>query len=59
MGKGILGTSKTLFYTLFWTVGVNFGLRGGDEHRNLTLDNFRVVTDTDGLEYLEYCESIS
>jgi hypothetical protein len=59
--KGILGTSnpKTLFHTLFWTVGVNFGLRGGDEHRNLTQDNFRVVTDTDGLEYLEYCESIS
>jgi Domain of unknown function (DUF3504) len=59
--RGILGIDEPekLLHSMFWTVGVNFGLRGGDEHRNLTRENFRVMVDQDGKKYLEYKESIS
>ncbi|XP_060572537.1 uncharacterized protein KIAA1958-like [Ruditapes philippinarum] len=59
--QGILGNEnpQSLLYTIFWTIGVNFGLRGGDEHRNLTLENFKILQDQDEVFYLEYCESVS
>ena len=35
--KGILGTSdpETLLHTVFYIIGLNFALRGGEEHRSL------------------------
>lgn len=59
--SGILGIDRrdTPLKTVFWTVGVNFGLRGGDEHRNLSRDNFKILKDEDGVRCLEYTESIS
>ena len=59
--KKILGDGdpQTLLDTVFWVVGVNFGLRGGDEHRKLTRENFRVERDAQGKQYLEYMEIIS
>jgi len=59
--KGIFGTDEPEkpLNSKFWTIGVNFVLRGGDEHRNLTRDNFRIMADVDGIKYLEYRDSVS
>ena len=43
---------ETIFRTMFWVVGVYFGLRGGVEHRKLTLGNFEVSSDSDGRRFL-------
>ena len=58
---GILVTSdpQTLLRTIFWLIRVNFGLRGGQEHRNLKLSNFTFKQDSDGRDYILYTECIS
>lgn len=59
--KNVLGKDdpKSLQRAVFFVIGVQFGIRGGREHRNLTIDNFRFLTDGDGHEYLEYQECIT
>lgn len=54
--NGHLGTDtpQKLLRTMFWLIGVNFGLRGGQEHRSLTMDNFKICSG-----YIQYTESIS
>ena len=41
--RGLLGTDnpEKLVNTVFWLIGVNFGIRGGDDHRKLRLHNFK------------------
>lgn len=59
--KGILGddTPEKLVRTVFWMIGLHFGLRGGEEHRNLSRLNFKIDRDSDGAKYLLYSETIS
>jgi hypothetical protein len=57
--KGILGTGdpKTLLRTIFYVVGLNFALRGGEEHRSLRHgDNSQIqlVTLSSGDTVLRY-----
>ncbi|VDI42844.1 Hypothetical predicted protein [Mytilus galloprovincialis] len=47
-------TLQKLLRTMFWLIGVNFGIRGGQEHRSLTMDNFKICPG-----YIQYTESIS
>ena len=59
--KGVLGSDnpKTLRQTVFYLLGVHFALRGGKEHRNLRAGDtsqFSLHVDSEGTEYLQYCE---
>ena len=47
--NGILGCHdpETLLHTVFWIIGINFGLRGGQEHRDLSMENFRLEKNTE------------
>ena len=62
--NGILGTDtpQKLLDTLVYSLGLNFALRAGQEHRNLrvgALSQIKVVTDEHGTQYLEYREDVS
>ena len=59
--RGILGSDnpEKLLRTVFWIIGLHFGLRGGDEHRNLTRMNFKIEQDSDKRKYLLYTETVS
>ena len=61
--SGVLSdhSPKTLRDTLLWTLGLYFGLRGGQEHRNLRFDNSQLAVKVDehGRRYLQYTEDIS
>lgn len=56
--KGILGihNGTSLLRTVFYLIGVHFGIRGGQEHRLLTKRNFSFHFDLDGKEYIQYTE---
>jgi hypothetical protein len=58
--KNILGMSspQTLFNTMVYLNGLNFALRSGDEHRNLTHGQLQLGNNEEG-RYLEYTENIS
>ena len=60
-GKKILGDScpKVLLRTTLYLIGLNFGMRAGDEHRNLSIRNFSFHCDSEGREYLLYSEGVS
>ena len=59
--KKILGDScpKVLLRTTLYLIGLNFGMRAGDEHRNLSIRNFSFHCDSEGREYLLYSEGVS
>ena len=61
--KGVLGEHSpcTLRDTLLWTIGLYFGLRGGQEHRNLRFHNSQITIkyDEHNRQYLQYTEDVS
>ena len=59
--KGILGDHAPLplFRAVFYLLGLNFSLRSGQEHRALSIRNFKLLKDSDGEDYLFYQETIS
>ena len=58
--KSFLGNNpKVLLRTTFYLIGLNFGMRAGDEHRKLSSTNFSFHTDSEGREYLLYSEGVS
>lgn len=64
VGKhGFLGSENAALLrdTLVWVLGVQFALRAGQEHRNLTLRNSQLSLQCDelGREFLQYTEDIS
>ncbi|XP_050414113.1 uncharacterized protein LOC126828378 [Patella vulgata] len=58
--QGILGNSnpQTLLDTIVYLFGLNFALRSGGEHRNLTLDQL-CIGENEQAPYLRYTEKIS
>lgn len=61
---GVLGldTPLRLLRLLFYLVGLRFALRAGREHHNLRcgeFGQFNLMTDVDGIEYLQYTEGFS
>ncbi|KAK6180908.1 hypothetical protein SNE40_008873 [Patella caerulea] len=58
--QGILGNSnpQTLLDTIVHLFGLNFALRSGGEHRNLTLDQL-CIGENEQAPYLRYTEKIS
>ena len=50
---------EVLLRTTFYLIGLNFGMRAGDEHRKLSSTNFSFHTDSEGREYLLYSEGVS
>ncbi|CAC5407637.1 unnamed protein product [Mytilus coruscus] len=46
-------TPQKLLRTMFWLIGVKFGLRDGQEHRSFTKDNFKLCPG-----YIQYTKSI-
>ena len=50
---------KVLLRTALYLIGLNFGMRAGDEHRKLTIGNFSINIDSEGREYLLYSEGVS
>lgn len=60
---GFLGSenAELLRDTLVWVLGIQFALRAGQEHRNLTLRNSQLSLQCDelGREFLQYTEDIS
>ena len=54
--KSFLGNSNP---EVLLRIGLNFGMRAGDEHRKLSSDIFSFHTDSDGREYLLYSEGVS
>ena len=59
--KSFLGNSKpeVLLRATFYLIGLNFGMRVGDEHRKLSSTNFSFHTDSEGRDYLLYSEGVS
>lgn len=55
--KGELGNSspQQLVHTLFYLNGIHFGIRGGAEHHNLTIDQFSLEM-VNGSQCLVYRE---
>lgn len=58
--QGFLGSHdpKTLIDTMLYLIGLNFALRSGEEHRNLTWGQL-TLHEEDGSEWLLYTEKIS
>ena len=52
-----MNTPHGLQRALFYVLGVNFALRVGQAHRDLTIQNFSVQQDSRGQEYLLYTET--
>ena len=58
--KSFLGNNpEVLLRTTFYLIGLNFGMRAGDEHRKLSSTNFSFHTDSEGREYLLYSDGVS
>ena len=59
--ESFLGNSnpEVLLRTTFYLIGLNFGMRVGDEHRKLSSTNFSFHTDSERREYLLYSEGVS
>lgn len=62
--QGVLGkdTPTKMFHTLVYLIGINFALRGGDEHRNLRVgptSQLSLETSADGIRFLRYTEDVS
>ena len=60
-GKNIFGSGdpECLLPTTFSLIGLNFGMRAGDEHRKLGTTNFSFHNDAGGRKYLLYSEAVS
>ena len=58
MGKRPVWSSKpeSILNTLWFYNTAGFGLRGVDEHRQMTYGDVSLKTDADGLDYLEFSE---
>ena len=58
--KGVLGdkSAESLQCTMFFNALILFGLRGHDEHRNLTCEQFIVGIDVHG-RYIEFTKRSS
>lgn len=56
--KNLLGimSAQVLLNTLWFMNSIHFGLRGCDEHRQMTWEDGQLIRDVDGTEYLEYLE---
>ena len=56
--NGQFGSSKpeSILNTLWFYNTAGFGLRGVDEHRQMTYGDVSLKTDADGLDYLEFSE---
>ena len=56
--KNLLGitSAQVLLNTLWFMNSIHFGLRGCDEHRQMTWEDIQLIRDVDGTEYLEYSE---
>ena len=54
--KNLLGirTAEALLNTLWFMNSIHFGLRGCDEHRQMTWGDIQLIRDVDRTEYLEY-----
>ena len=59
--SGILGSSTgpKMIDTLVFLIGLNYALRSGDEHRNLSRGQLKICYDQFGAECLVYTEKIS
>lgn len=51
-------TPLQLLQTLFYLNGLHFGLRGGEEHRSLSIEQFAIITETDEPDHLIYTEKV-
>lgn len=58
--QNILGCNnpQQLIWTIFYLVGVNFGLRGGAEHADLSMRNFQKVV-IDGRKAIKFTQLLS
>ena len=59
--KGILGDSdpKGLLRAVFWLIGVNIGIHGGNEQHELSAMNFQFSVDEKGKQILIFKEMVS
>lgn len=51
-------TPNGLLRALFYIIGINFAIRGGQTHRQLSVDNFKIEQDRTGQAYLLYTEKV-
>ena len=49
-------TPESLIHTMWWLLTQQFGLRGRQEHHGMRLEDFRIMTGDDGLEFVEFAE---
>ena len=59
--SGQLGcnSSRSLIQTVYWNNFLHFGMRGREEHHNLTLEHFRQEIDENGRCYISYSEGLT
>ena len=57
-GAGKLGNDNpdSLINTLWWELTQYFGLRGRQEHHSMKLEDFELLTDDDGTEFIQFKE---
>ena len=53
------GTPQSLLDTMVFMCGLYFALRSGKEHRNLSVDQIKLVEPEDGVQHLVYTENVS
>lgn len=58
--KSFFGNSnfEVFLRIIFYLIGLNFGMRVGDEYRKLFSINFLFYIDFEGREYLFYSEGV-
>ena len=52
-------TPQSLLDTMVYMCGLYFALRSGQEHRNLSVSQIKLVEPTDGIPHLVYTENVS
>jgi len=49
-------TQKALVKTMWWILTQHFGLRGGQEHHEMKVDDFQLCKDDNGVEFVQFTE---
>ena len=50
---------RSLVQTIWWNNCLHFGMRGREEHYDLTIEDFKLETDSSGRKYMSFIEGLT